>query len=245
MSDWKDPRLPRVRWPHVLVVALIVVVLVGLLLPVIGTTRDGDFRRAQCGKNQSQLLGALVAFTTSEEVSAWIPGNLPIDPQATGAYRGRLVTTKLFERVAASQSIPNALFKCPYSARGGPERALKPNPADPASAWGLGTGHLISYALDWAAPADPSSERPVIADRDPTAHKGSILVAFGDAHVKTLKLVPATMRVAGALVTDGPDGQPVAASTGNLPGDDVYSADGDDGEPLNPGKGDPLRAWVK
>jgi len=53
------------------------------------------------------------------------------------------------------------------------------------------------------------------------------------------------VRKSGALITEGCDGQPVSVNAFSDLGDDLYSADGDSGDPLTPGAGDPLRAWVK
>src|ERR1043165_142879 len=54
---------------ELLVVISIIAILAGMLLPVIGVVREMA-RKAQCGKNQSQILGAMVAYGTSEG-TAW------------------------------------------------------------------------------------------------------------------------------------------------------------------------------
>jgi hypothetical protein len=65
-------------------------VLAGMALPVFGQVRSMD-KRSQSGKNMSQILGAMVAYSTAEEV-AWPPS---------------------FEALAKSQSLPAALFRSP------------------------------------------------------------------------------------------------------------------------------------
>lgn len=245
MSEEQTSKRPRRRVWSIIVVALIVLVLGGMLLPIIGTRTQSSHRHMKCGRNQTQILGSLVAFTTMEDMQGWVPSDLPVDPRAVGANRGRLVTTKLFERVAAAQLLPGSLFKCDSSATSGPAKDVKPKLSDPASEWGLGAGNLISYAFDWAAPLDPAADRPMLADRDPQAHQGVVNVVFGDGHRVRVKLIPQATRALGSLVTDDTAGKPMSVSTGAAPDDDIYSNDGDGGDPLTPGMGDPKRAWVK
>ena len=70
------------------------------------------------------------------------------------------------------------------------------------------------------------------------------MVTFGDAHVKKVKLVEVE-RGTGVLVTESIGTSPRKVGTGVHPDNDIYSTEGDVGDPLTPGKGDPLRAWVK
>jgi len=228
------------------------VVLAFLLLTIFFVYVRGFSRRIHCGYNQSQLMGAMVAYSTERESKAWVVLNPRVESSSAGGARGRLVTTRWMEAVAASQSLPNALFKC--QASNSLASSVKPQPADPTSTWGLEAGRYLGYAVDWAAPIDPSAARPMIADRDPTAHRdvlaavrggSAIMVVFGDAHMKMVPVTWVSERPRSALVTDGVDGLPVSLETVPMPGDDIYSAEGDAGDPLTPGKGDPLRAWVK
>jgi type II secretory pathway pseudopilin PulG len=240
-----DPPKARTQSRVVTVIAVIfcVTVLAGLLLPVVGMSTDGHRRQSQCGKNQSQIIGAMVAYFTNEGFENWAPPEQPITMSPTAATSARFRTAKYLEALAASLSIQNSLFKCPQSRSLAP--ASKPNPSNPASTWGFETGRVIGYALDWAAPADASSSRPMIADRDSNAHSGAVMVAYGDAHVTKLKQVPRPVSVMGTLITAGVDGAPISTSALNPPDDDIYTPFGDSGDSLIPGKGDPLRAWVK
>lgn len=226
---------------------IMIVIALGLVLAggaaILNWSMDRSQRQSQCWKNQAQIIGASVAYFTTEGIETWLPPEPPVTTSSTAATSARFKTTKYMEVVAASMTLPNGLFKCAQSRSLAP--TAKPNPSNPASTWGLETGRVIGYALDWAAPADPSSARPLTADRDPNAHGGSVMVAFGDAHVTKLKLVAGSARATGTLVTDGVDGTPISASTANPPEDDIYTSFGDSGDPLAPGKGDPLRAWVK
>jgi hypothetical protein len=236
----------------VVAVVFIVVILAGILLPVVGFERDHDFRPSQCGKNQSQILGAMVAYATSEE-TGWPDARaksgswkLPAGPIAT-AVDGARYTAGAFELIAASQSIPNGLFRCPSARVGGPDKTMNPSVNRTSVQWGWNpsAGIGVSYAFDWASPADPGSDRVILADRDTRAHNGYVMAVFGDAHVKKVKLVEIPQRPTGTLITEGIVASPTTTATGIQPDDDIYSTEGDAGEPLTSGKGDPRRAWVK
>jgi hypothetical protein len=235
----------------VLVVGSVLVLI--LLLTTVGLQVRGFARAVACGYHQSQLMGAMVAYSVDQTMTeAWVVVDPRIPASSTGGNRGRLVTIRFWEHVALNQSLPNRLFTCP-SGRSWPP-SVKPNPRDPASLWGLEGGRHIGYALDWAAPLDPPSTRPMIADRDPGAHgnvypdllrTGSSMVVFGDAHMARMSVTWDHRRGEGALMTEDGEGRSVPGSTGEASRDDIYSTEGDSGDPLTPGKGDPLRAWVK
>lgn len=204
---------------------------------------DAMQRQALCGKYMASLMGALVAYRTGEEVAS--PSGDQPARAAGDAHAARRITCQLFAKIARQQSIPVFLFRCPRTAFPAPPvLAPGPTPVD----WGVSGPGVVTYAFDWAAPEDALATRVVMADRDPTAHGSTIMACFGDAHVKKLKrgaVLP--LRGVGTLVTEGADGKPLGVSVGNpVAGvDDIYSAADDGGDPLTPGKGDPLRAWVK
>jgi hypothetical protein len=233
---------------------LIVIIAIGILLilPALRMDLQGKSKWNGCGKNQSQILGAMVAYATSEE-TAWPDprGNttaawkLPAFSIAT-PLDGAKYTAGAFELVAASQSVPNSLFKCPSSSVGGPSRRLKASLDTANVQWGWDPANhvAVSYAFDWASPPDPSAERVILADREEKAHRDVVMVTFGDAHVKNVKLVEVE-RDAGALVTTSAVDASRKTGTAIQPADDIFSTEGDTGDPLTPGKGDPRRAWVK
>ncbi|MBA3700512.1 MAG: hypothetical protein H0W78_16825 [Planctomycetes bacterium] len=242
---------PKEGWNFLgcLVLAAIVLGLIGMILPVLDVNKK-PARQMQCGKNQSQIMGAMVAYAYSED-AAWLDPRgimaawkLPAGPITT-ALDGAKYTAGAFELVATSQSIPNALFKCPSASMGGPNKTLKASLNRTTVLWGWDPagGVAVSYAFDWASPPDPSSDRVILADRDPKNHTLATMATFGDAHVKKLKVIESVTRSKGVLVTESILVAPSA--TGAQPDDDIYSTEGDAGDPLTPGKGDPLRAWVK
>jgi len=252
---------------ELLVVISIIAILAGMLLPVIGVVREMA-RQSQCGKNQSQIVGAMVAYGTNEGVA------YPNAVQATGTWTGASgaptapvgtameFTAASFELLAASQTIPDSLFKCPSAATGGPNvnKTLKASNRRPYTdrAWGWSANNKVSYAFDWASPADAGSARVLTADRDLVNHKQEVMACFGDAHVTKLK----AERTAGAGETVGvvknPD-FPVynAAAKGayneeddaaSLTPDNIYSFAGDAAtidECLKLGGGHAVRAFVK
>lgn len=239
-----DPRDRKSSLSTYLWVGLLVLVLAGMFYPLVGVVREGK-GTPNCGKNQSQIMGALIAFSTQEEMAGLLPKTLASSKPEMSERRGHVLTIKLMEVLAAAHSLPSGLFKCPVSSTGGPRKDIKPSLARPGSAWAMSQGSGIGYAFDWAAPADPSSQRVVCADRDIKAHKDAVMAVFGDAHVTKLKLVPVAMRAPGSVITEGVIVDPVNFSAGSEPGDDIYSNEGDANDGLTPGQGDPLRAWVK
>ncbi|MBA3698254.1 MAG: type II secretion system protein [Planctomycetes bacterium] len=257
---------------ELLVVISIIAILAGMLLPVIGVVREMA-RQSQCGKNQSQIIGAMVAYATQEETS-WP------DPRGT-SWKVPLVATGVvattdapaftagaFELLAATQSIGNSLFKCPSSAVGGPNRNVKATVSAANTDWGWSGSNVaaVSYAFDWAAPADPASSRVVLADRDTKYHSDASMACFGDAHVKKLKKHPTATsggnRTTGVIQTsvilfiENPDAKGAAGKeddANDIVPDNIYddvsdvdTAGGGVAEDVfKPGGGHAKRAFVK
>jgi prepilin-type N-terminal cleavage/methylation domain-containing protein len=253
---------------ELLVVISIIAILAGMLLPVIGVVREMA-RQSQCGKNQSQILGAMVAYGTNEG-TAW-----PSPLKATGgtwsgsgtgavAAAGEAAaqfTAASFELLAASQTLPDALFKCPSAASGGPNKLLKASSRRPYNdqAWGWTAPNKVSYAFDWASPADPGSARVITSDRDLQNHKNEVMACFGDAHVTKLKAEKNTPSAGGTfgVITNPNLAVYNAAAKGRWDQeddeatqdpDDIWSSVGDAMNPdycLRPGGGHAVRAYVK
>jgi hypothetical protein len=253
MDEINQPLSRRgLNWGGCLAFIVIFAIGVFMILPMLRFEVQGKAKGNYCGKYQAQIVGALVAYSVNEGVAwpdprgdkvAWKLAAGPI----TSALEAAKCTAGVFELLAASQTIPNSLFKCPSSTFGGPNKQMKPSVSETTVNWGWdpANGVAVSYAFDWAAPADPSSQRVVGADRDIKAHKDAVMAVFGDAHVTKLKLVPVTMRAPGSLVTVGVIVDPINVGAFSQEGDDIYSNEGDANDGLTPDKGDPLRAWVK
>jgi prepilin-type N-terminal cleavage/methylation domain-containing protein len=261
---------------ELLVVISIIAILAGMLLPVIGMVREMA-RQQNCGKNQSQIMGALVAYSTSEEV-AWPDCRAsaaagagafkmpppPMDNSIAPGDTAAQYTAGAFELLAASQTMPGSLFKCPSAATGGPDKSKKPALARTDVTWGWATPNKVSYGFDWGSPADPSSARVILADRDIKYHKETVMACFGDAHVKKLKAEPITVAVldAGTAVHDtngaaatrfvnNPDAKGAwneADDAAMLTKDNIMDAGMDAMSPTDcfkPGNGHPVRASIK
>jgi prepilin-type N-terminal cleavage/methylation domain-containing protein len=249
---------------ELLVVISIIAILAGMLLPVIGVVREMA-RQSQCGKNQSQILGAMIAYGTNED-TAWPDprGGTKFSGTATisGGQNAAEYTANCFELVAAAQTLPNGLFKCPSAAGGGPNKNLKAsrNRAYEDSTWGWTGVNKVSYAFDWASPADPGAARVILSDRDLKNHKEEVMACFGDAHVKKLKAdrtdAPSGTATSG-VITDpnrsvyNPDAKGAwnqEDDETNLTKDDIWTSAGDAERPedcLKPGGGHAIRAYVK
>ena len=250
---------------ELLVVISIIAILAGMLLPVIGVVREMA-RSAQCGKNQSQIMGAMVAYSTTEEV-AWPDARggtkYPVASLiATGAPAAEYVSV-CFELLANAQSLPNGLFRCPSAASGGPDKLLKASVLrafNTGAAWGwTGTGK-VSYGFDFSSPADPGSARVILSDRDIKNHKDQVMVAYGDGHTKNLKADKATTPVAGETqgvlaVVPKAVYNPEAKGAYNqldeaspLTPDNIFDSVGDAAtalETLIPGNGHAVRACIR
>ena len=83
---------------ELLVVISIIAILAGMLLPVIGLVKEMA-NSAKCGKNQSQILGALISYSTTED-SGWP------DP------RGGATAWKLAAGSITSATAPCTLLPC-------------------------------------------------------------------------------------------------------------------------------------
>ena len=241
MSEQESPR--RMTLLVVMLVIAFGLVVAGVMLVTHLRTKQMAYNQ-MCGMHQSQLMGALIAYSTQEN-DAWpIPAGASAH-SVRNAHDARQMTCRMFALIVRQQSLPVSMFKCPRSIHPAPPK-LGAGEAPPN--WGLSPAGVIAYAFDWASPPDPLSVRVIIADRDPTAHGNGVMACFGDGHVKKLKPTSGpVVRPSTALVTEDVDGKPITVSVGNpeAGGDDIYSTDGDGGDPLTPAKGDPRRAWVK
>jgi prepilin-type N-terminal cleavage/methylation domain-containing protein len=209
---------------ELLVVISIIAILAGMLLPVIGMVREMA-NQQKCGKNQSQLMGACVAYAQQEETAwpaPWINTFGYVAPPAGGGGSG--ITDGMpalsysfgcFEVLANEATLPNGLFKCPSATSSGPNTRANPIKnvvtAPGVGSWGEnggGSQKRIGYAFDWACPGDPGSVRVVFADRDLTNHKRKgAMACFGDSHTKFLKVAMTT--TPATALTVGMAGSPV------------------------------------
>lgn len=259
---------------ELLVVISIIAILAGMLLPVIGMVREMA-RQQNCGKNQSQVMGALVAYSTSEEVAWPDPRGTAMAawklPAPTAGVGGNVVTKADapkytaggFELLAATQTLPHAIFKCPSAASGGPDKLLKASINRITLDWGWLGVNKVSYGFDWASPSDPSASRVILADRDLVNHKDTVMACFGDAHVKKLKvdtgLTVDTATVCEGAITASPTKAVVNPDakgswsqeddSASLVRDNIFDGMGDAMTPLTecftPGSGHPIRACLK
>jgi type II secretory pathway pseudopilin PulG len=184
---------------EVLAVIAMVIILALLLMPVFGKGYDNS-RQTVCAKNQSQIMGACVAYA-QQEATAWPE---PWVNTIGYAARGQPIavgvaamnyTFGCFEVLANEATLPNGMFRCPVCESPGPNTRPQPGAANPelsGSNWadaGGGSRKRIGYAFDWAAPGDPDAVRIVFSDRDLTNHRRKgVMACFGDSHTRFLKV---------------------------------------------------------
>ncbi len=237
---------------ELLVVTAIVASLTLILAALVASHRVQEGRLA-CGRNQAQIVTSMRAYAVSEECfwpSPW--ANLDYHyGRARDADDALRVTVRSFEVLAAVQGLPNALFACPVAPEeepmGVPSRTAGDGPR-----WGDRPGSRVSYAFDWACPAEPGSARVVLADRDPQRHWRVVAACYGDTHARTLPCSgPAPS--GAALRTAAHPGRAVDTVVRNTRldpeygPDDIYAAEDDatDDQGLREGFGHSSLTWVK
>jgi len=256
---------------ELLVVISIIAILAGMLLPVIGLVKEMA-NQSKCGKNQSQIIGAMIAYATSEE-TGWPDGRASTGTWKTAAgvvTNGTAAahTAGAFELLALSGTIPNSMFNCPSTSIGGPSKTIRATKDTTGTGWGWAPPLVgVGYAFDWAAPSDSGAARVITADRNPKNHSLDAMACFGDAHVKKLKQVRnvtaagnATTMITGtvSVVIENPDARGAAGNEETITDvtpDNIY----DDTADINttagsgstaldvfiPGQADKRRAFVK
>jgi prepilin-type N-terminal cleavage/methylation domain-containing protein/prepilin-type processing-associated H-X9-DG protein len=221
-----SPRRQGFTLIELLVVISIIAILAGMLLPVISLVRELAHQQ-QCGKQQNQIIGAMIAYTQTDDSGGNPSVNGTWYTAAQTPASAIIYTCGAMEVLATVESMPNNIFKCPSSpatisapgtvARGAPSARPNGN-AQIGCAWAMnpvsgtppasGFTMCVGYAWDWATPADASASRVVMADRDPKSHKQASMVAFGDGHVKVIKYKTANIAPSGDVTVgfSGPVG---------------------------------------
>ena len=256
---------------ELLVVISIIAILAGMLLPVIGLVKEMA-NQAKCGKNQSQIIGAMIAYATTEETGWPDPrpttGTWKVAAGVVTSATAPFYTAGAFELLALSGGIPNAMFNCPSTSIGGPDKVKRATRDTTGTGWGWAPPLVgVGYAFDWAAPSDSGAARVILADRNPKNHSLDAMACFGDAHVKKLKQVKGQtaagnatqgLNAAVSIVIENPDARGAAGmeeTLTNVVPDNIY----DDTSDINttggsgstaldvfiPGQADKRRAFVK
>ncbi len=255
---------------ELLVVISIIAILAGMLLPVIGLVKEMA-NQSKCGKNQSQIMGSMIAYATTEETgwpdprggaAAWkLPSGLVTNATAP------TYTAGAFELLAVSGNIPSTMFNCPSTSVGGASKTIRATYTAANTNWGWvpASSVAVGYAFDWAAPSDTGAGRVILADRNPKNHSLDAMACFGDAHVKKLKQKKGLTAAGGAtqgmtgpvtVVIENPDARGAAGmeeTIADVTVDNIYDDTSDvaaasgglPGDVYIPGQADKRRAFVK
>lgn len=231
--DTTQPSRAGFSFTEILVVMIITFLIVGLLLPLLRSNSDRGMRRARCSNNQRQIVLAMAVYQndqdhkwpvfTSDHAGHWVPLDDPFfDPTATA------IASLEFLSYATGGDLSPKIFACPNKLKTKPLAPAAPlgNTTD-VSPWAAQGPTQFGYSYDWSIPPDALSVRVVTADRDPEAHKGSVvLAAFADGHVANINRIDTSF---------------INRDANN---DDIYSSVGDG--PMNtPGEGSTTRAFVR
>lgn len=185
---------------ELLVVITVIAILASMVLPAVGFARELA-NKSKCGSNQKGIFASLLAYTEGND-GRWpsaaikVPtgggGGGTASPTYTGEDAAKY-TAGVFEilRAANSDTVPNALFKCPSSGRldVGPDEKVKPSQYSNSVTWGWSSTNKVSYAMDWSAPTDAGSSRPIFSDRGADNHKKKVvIICYADGHIESSKL---------------------------------------------------------
>ncbi len=206
---------------EVLVIAVVVAVLYGLLLPAMsrpscrGGTTDGN--------QLKQVMTAMIAYQATEEC---LPLGLPAASFAcANAADAKEITIRSFEVLADAMQLPNGIWRS--TNKRGRAPSIKPNRNNASSATGPGrwadaaAGVAIDWAYDWALPAECAAGRVVLATRNAALYRDkSVFAVCVDGGVRRCK--PAADAVsAGADVTFGSTESDARCVNDEATGDDV------------------------
>lgn len=243
MDDRAYERRGEGAWMWMVLVLAVLGLLAGMVWPALHM-QTRSCCRPNCGNNARQIVLAMLAYANDNDQKwpAFLPVGLAgarLDP-----WSARVVASRSMERLAIETGgdLTNKIFACP--SRPGIRPTISPEPTRDDGQWGASATSAVGYAYDWATPAGGLTQRVVVADRDPRNHARVAMAVFADGHISALRTNP--VAPAGQQ-TVGSDGAQVGFEAGNRDagGEDIYSALGDEGDPLAIGAGSVTRAWVK
>lgn len=269
---------------ELLVVITVIAILASMVVPAIGFVKELA-NKAKCGKNQSGIFSALLAYQEGGDPgwpnARWKLGSDSKSSSAaiTDKNQQAKYTAGIFEILAVVQrdNLPITIFKCPSQSNDmyKPNPELQPSLSRLDTNWGMGNGYMIPYAMDWSAPADAGSPRPLLSDRDVVNHKDKqAVVCYADGHYMTLdrkKMTGAEWAKAEGNTSPGyieggssdssTEGAPFVESPTGKGADDATNEDdtiadniyddnhdypkGKDNRPKTPGAGSSRRAFMK
>jgi len=169
---------------ELLIVIAIISILMGLLIPIVATLREGA-RKAQVGNNLKRILEAQIDYAEDEGTYAFPSGITP--PSAVGS-ENNLYVGKVFQILARENELSVPLFTNPGAIVKPPQKAYLSYDDILANADGNAFRWSYSFAWDYTAPPNSSAAgRPIVSDRDPSWWGGKgAMVCYGDGHVTWL-----------------------------------------------------------
>jgi len=251
---------------ELLIVIAIIAVLAAMLVPVVTLVKNKANQSAN-GSAQRGIVSAMVAYQGDND-NAWPLAHGEVSlTAAVSPADAKIVAYASLEVLAAATQLPNQIFKAKGQMVSGPNGAplLSTNAGFAASSWSsrvAGTGE-IGWAYDWAAKADATANRIILADRR-NWHKSKVVSIGADTSIRvfvgvsgpgdTIGLATAAVETiiggtrnpdaenageTGEFTVAGPDGIYTRAGDGTV--DNATAVDGND--TIN--NGNSRRTWVK
>lgn len=248
---------------ELLVVISIIAILAGMLIPTVSIVL-GKARQMACGRNQSQVVLAMIAYGGDND-GAWplfyaktdgtnagrtTTGNPPTAPAGTDVT----VTAIASQEFLASWSggdLTRQLFRCASNKEVSPAVDANPGLADADGTAARWSSAMVSaFAYDWSVPSGAKSMRVVLCDRpgaEGSSHGRAINAVFADGHLATLSVQRKTPTGTATLGSDGNASTVTALNPdgGDTPVDGVFDGDGDGTTTGLGGRGSRTRAWAR
>lgn len=205
---------------EVLVVAIVIVVLAGLLIPAIAVTTSGCGIRTGDGNNLKQVMTAIIAYQAQEDS---IPlGRAPGSGVCEGAADARVHAIRSFEVLADVMLLPPGVWKSGQNARGRapsrkPDRHATVLVTGPGGWADEAAGVAMDWGYDWALPAECANYRIVVATRNPGLYRNKMVMASAyDGSVRSCKA--SSDLATGANVTVGSTDNDIRCINVDAPG---------------------------
>ncbi|MBN8526295.1 MAG: type II secretion system protein [Planctomycetes bacterium] len=248
---------------ELLVVISIIAILAGMLIPTVSIVL-AKARQMACGKSQSQIVLAMIAYGTESD-GAWplyyakadgtnagrtTSGNPPAAPAGSDQTSTAIASQEMLASWSDGE-LTRQLFRCAAA-----KEIVPIEEANPGLASGDGTparwisATVSAFAYDWSTPSGAKSMRVVLCDRpgrDGSPHGRNLNAVYADGHLGLLQVLRKSPTGTATVGSDGVASaiSAVNADLADATPDGVYDGDGDGAGSAAGGRGSRTRAWAR